>query len=259
MIRYDNKLNSEIKRTINNYNAKVRRLEKKGIDVPDKIYKKDIENIKKEARSRKELRKVLTDLRSFTKRGSEIQVPNTNLSRYEYNKIKRLQREANRNLNRQIRDYESIVPSVFGKKQVLTSAQMKEDRYINLLARKETINQRLENISKKDVNKFIRLLERNKYVIDYEDWQKRYLGILEDTLHTYDIENKDIKLLTDKLQSLDPLKFDKLIRTERSLTAILDYYSLIKDLDDIHENDDAVISTVSSLVESIDDIIKDYK
>lgn len=259
MIRYDRKLNSEIRKTINNYNAKIRRLEKKGIDVPDKIYKKDIVKIKEEATSRKELREILSDLNSFTKRGSELKVENTNLSRYEYDKIKRLQRIANKNINKQLQEYETIIPTVFGKKQVLTSAEMKEDRYINLLARKQLINKKIEDISQKEVDKFIKLLERNRKITDYKEWKNRYLEIFENTLQTYDIERDNINKLIDKLKEVNPIQFDKLIKTERSLTGILDYYALIKDLDDITENEDVVVTTVNSLLENIDDIIKDYR
>lgn len=259
MIRYDKKFNNEIKRVINNYNAKIRRLEKKGIDTPKKILKKDIDKIKEEANSRKELREVLKDLQRFNKRGSELQKEGTIFTNYEYEKIKRLQSEANRNINRQLNFYEENRPTIIGEDQTLTFSEMRDERYMNLLAKKSLINKDINTLKKDDIKEFIRKLERNKYIPDFKEWQERYIDIFSNTLKTFQIDKRSHDIIVERLSNLDPKKFDKLIRKEQSFRGILDYYSMIKDLDNYLSVGVEVETTVDSILSNIDEILEGYE
>lgn len=259
MIRYDRNFNKEIKRVINNYNSKIRRLEKKGIDTPEKIYKKDIDRIKENANSRKELREVLKDLQSFTKRGAELQKTGTEFTNYEYEKIKRLQSQARRNINRQLKFFEENKPSVFSEEQTLTFSQMKDERYMNLLAKKQLINKNIKTLQKSEIKEFIKKLEANKYIVDFSEWQERYIDIFSKTLQTFEIDKRSHDLIVERLSQLDPKKFDKLIRKEQGFRGILDYYAMIKDLDDFTSISLDVETTVDSLVSNLDEILEDYE
>lgn len=259
MIRYDKNFNKEIKRVINNYNAKIRRLEKKGIDTPDKIYKKDIDRIKENANSRKELREVLKGLQLFNKRGAELKKEGTNFTNYEYDYIKKLQREATRNINRQLSFFEKNKPTIIGEEQTLTFAEMKDERYMNLLAKKSLVNKNINLLKKEEVKDYIRKLERNKHMLDFEKWQDRYIEIFSKTLETFEIDKRSHDLIIERLSQIDAKKFDKLIRKEQMFRGILDYYAMIKDLDNFMQISNDVETTVNSIVSNLDEILEDYE
>lgn len=259
MIRYDKNFNKEIKRVINNYNAKIRRLEKKGIDTPDKIYKKDIDRIKENANSRKELREVLKGLQLFNKRGAELKKEGTNFTNYEYDYIKKLQREATRNINRQLSFYEKNKPTVLGEEQTLTFAEMRDERYMNLLAKKKLSSININLLKKEDIKDYIRKLERNKYIVDFKKWEERYIEIFTKTLAIFEIDKRTHDKIVERLSKLDPIKFDKLIRKEQLFRGILDYYAMIKDIDNFMQIKIDVETTTEAIINNLDEILEDYE
>lgn len=68
-IRYDQKLNKQILKTVRNFNAKVTRLQNEGSLLP--IDKVSIREIKENFQSRRELESYLRELRKFSQRGVE--------------------------------------------------------------------------------------------------------------------------------------------------------------------------------------------
>ena len=89
MIRYDKKLNNEIAKTIRNFNNKIRRLEKLGrdLDLPEKVTRKDLTS---SSYTRKELKRKLERLKSFSKRGDEESIKLDSgliISKYEYENL----------------------------------------------------------------------------------------------------------------------------------------------------------------------------
>lgn len=68
-IRYDEKLNKEILKTVRNFNAKVTRLERQGVQLP--VETVSIRELKKEFTQRRELQSYLRELRKFSQRGVE--------------------------------------------------------------------------------------------------------------------------------------------------------------------------------------------
>ena len=68
-IRYDEKLNKEILKTVRNFNAKVTRLEREGVALP--VEKVSIREIKKDFTDRRELMSYMRELRKFSQRGVE--------------------------------------------------------------------------------------------------------------------------------------------------------------------------------------------
>lgn len=68
-IRYDDKLNNQILKTVRNFNAKVTRLERQGVSLP--VEKVSIRELKKDFTSRRDLQSYLRELRKFSQRGVE--------------------------------------------------------------------------------------------------------------------------------------------------------------------------------------------
>ena len=68
-IRYDEKLNKQILKTVRNFNAKVARLEREGVSLP--VTKVSVKAIKKDFSDRRKLMSYMRELRKFSQRGVE--------------------------------------------------------------------------------------------------------------------------------------------------------------------------------------------
>ncbi|MBO5872429.1 MAG: hypothetical protein J6Q75_07330 [Bacteroidaceae bacterium] len=68
-IRYDEKLNKQILKTVRNFNAKVSRLERQGVQLP--VEKVSVREIKKDFTNRRDLLSYMRELRKFSQRGVE--------------------------------------------------------------------------------------------------------------------------------------------------------------------------------------------
>ena len=68
-IRYDEKLNKQILKTVRNFNAKVARLERQGVQLT--VEKVSVREIKKEYTNRRDLLSYMRELRKFSQRGVE--------------------------------------------------------------------------------------------------------------------------------------------------------------------------------------------
>ena len=68
-IRYDDKLNKQILKTVRNFNAKVARLEKEGIESP--VEKVTVRQLKQDFTDRRELLSYMREMRKLSQRGVE--------------------------------------------------------------------------------------------------------------------------------------------------------------------------------------------
>lgn len=68
-IRYDEKLNKQLVQTVRNFNAKVSRLERQGVEVP--VERVSVAELRRDFTDRRELQSYLRELRKFSQRGVE--------------------------------------------------------------------------------------------------------------------------------------------------------------------------------------------
>ena len=266
-IRYDKKLNNEIKRIVNNYNAKIRRLEKIDSDVilPDKFDREALKSLKGSVSNRADLRRRLKDLETFTQRGAEknIVVDGTKIPKYQYKNIRRYQRLVKRRINTKIKFYETKKPTNRGEAEAATFAQMGERDYLNALAKRKLLLEKdISNLSYEEREKFLELLQNNARTRSANIWKNNYLDILTDTGRTYGFDEDKLQTIEQKLSKLTPAQFDKLASQERTIQQILYYYKPIKDLGvDValdNMSDDA-IANFDNLYNNLDEILKDYE
>ena len=173
-IRYDKKINQEINKTIKNFNQKIARLEKTERDLllPSKITKKEL---KESVYTRTELKRKLAELQRFSKRGVEETITTksgTDLSKYEYQNIKRESARIKRNVTREINRLQVKKPKIFGKEQATTFAQMGDQHYLNLLARRKALEKDIEKLDNAELKRYKQLLQKTA----------RQLGILAVTI-----------------------------------------------------------------------------
>jgi hypothetical protein len=95
-IRWRDKDKIELNKAIKNFNSKLNRLYKKGLDInlPDKIKLKEI---KERIYSRKDFTIELNRLKNFTKKGAELpaNIGNEKITKWEYNEVKKAIRRDN--------------------------------------------------------------------------------------------------------------------------------------------------------------------
>ena len=265
-IRYDKKLNQEINRAIKNFNQKITRLEKEERELllPEKITKKQL---KENVYTRTELRRRLKELQLYSKRNIEETITTkggVTLSRYELTKIKRETARVKASLTREINKMQTTSPRVFGKKQATTFAQMGDQYYLNLQARRKALEKGdIGTLSGEQLKQYKSLLEKTRRNKTYYSniFKDNYMQMLTDMGYFYGYDKEKLDKLKETISSLDSDKFLKLFREEKSIQAILEYYPNIVmksggiNPDDIKED---VKNLYDALVDNIDDVLKDY-
>lgn len=265
-IRYDKKLNQEINKTIRNFNQKITRLEKSERDLllPEKITKKEL---KENVYTRTELRRKLRELQLYSKRNIEETITTkggVTLSRYELTKIKRESSRIKANLTREINKMQSTSPKVFGKKQATTFAQMGDQYYLNLQARRKALEKGdIGTLSAEQLKQYQTLLDKTRRNKTYYSniFKENYMQMLTDMGYFYGYDKEKLDKLKNTLSSLDSDKFLKLFRDEKSIQAILEYYpNIVMKSGGINPEDikEDVTNLYDALIDNIDDVLKDY-
>ena len=150
MIRYDKKLNNEIAKTIRNFNNKIRRLEKLGrdLDLPEKVTRKDLTS---SSYTRKELKRKLERLKSFSKRGAEESIKLDSglmISKYEYENLKKDLKRAKLKANYKIQYFRKTKGSIFGESVEETYARMGDEDFIRAKARRKALEKDIKQMNK---------------------------------------------------------------------------------------------------------------
>ena len=263
-IRYDKKLNQEINRTIKNFNQKIARLEKQERELlPTKITKKDL---KSNVYTRTELQRKLKELQRFSTRGAEDVITTSGgvrLTKYELNEIKRENARVKRNITREINRLKTDKPKIFGKKQTSTFSEMGDTDYLNLVARRKALEKDINKLSREEFERFTKLVEKTGKNQAYMNsvFKENYFEMLTDLAYYFDYDNDKLMKLKEKLMNLKPNDFLKLFKEDKSVRAILDYYPVVtKNFNAINPDDikEDVVNLYDSLIDNIDDIIKDY-
>ena len=262
-IRYDKKINNEIRRIVNNYNAKIKRLEgRTDISVPSKIYSKEI---KEGIKNRADLRRKLKNLQEFTKKGGEknITVKGRTLPQYQYKQAQRYRNLISRRLKAREQFNISTYPTYEGKKEKFTIAEQFNEEQRNIEAqRRMLLDVDYLDYSPAEMSSYIENLEANAKTVNLSMWQQNYADMLLESGYVYGIPHSKLHDLREKILDLSPSQFDKLFKTESTIKQILYYYNQINELgvDVAYENMESdVVSIYNSLFENIDDILEDYK
>lgn len=265
-IRYDQKINNEIRRIVNNYNAKIKRLEgRTDISVPSKIGRDELKTLRETTRNRADLNRKLKNLQEFTKRGGEknIKVKGRVIPRYQYKQAQRYRNLISRRLKVRELFNKSTFPTYEGKKEKFTIAEQFNEEQRNIEAqRRMLLDVDYLGYSPEELSLYIANLESNARTVNLSMWQQNYADMLLESGYVYGIPHSKLHELREKILDLSPSQFDKLFKTESTIKQILYYYNQINELgvDVAYENMESdVVSIYDSLFENIDDILEDYK
>lgn len=265
-IRYDKKLNYEIMRTINNFNRKVRRLEKQEREaLPDTVTKKELQE---RYDNRTELLKKLKSMQAFSKRSGEVPIKTkggVEITRYELQNLKYDIKQAKKNIQEEIERMKYKKPTIFGKVQDVTFAQMGDERYLSKKETLKAISKDFTKLNKQEFKRFKNRLGRELFYQSYEKdkFKNNYFEMIEDLGYFYNVSGDKIKTIKEKLYNLKPEQFIKLFNTDKAIKSITDYYPImtgrkktgIKPPD--IEGD--VKSLFDNLYENIDQIVGKYE
>ena len=263
-IRYDKKLNKEIDDTLRRYNNKITRLarQRSNYILPQKVTKDDLMEV---SYTRRDLQRRLSNLRKFNERGAERSILTSQgyaISKYELDYLKREQSRVKRKINREIKRYETIKPTTYGKQEARTFAQMGDTNYLNALARLEAISKDITGLTQEQLVNYRKLLYSAGKNRDYlaESFKLGYLDMMTQVGYTAGYDPEKLKLLEEKLKDLDPTQMYELYRNEKSIKSVSDYYYVLSDgkIDPEQFTQD-VTNLYDNLLESIDIILKDYK
>lgn len=267
-IRYDKKINNEIRRIVNNYNAKIKRLEGRQdetISIPSRFDRQALKNLRETTKNRADLNRKLKNLQEFTKRGGEkiIRVKGKSIPRYQYKQIKRYRNLISRRLNARQKFNESTLPTYEGKREKFTIAQQFNEETRNIQAqRRSLLDVDYLDYSPSELTNYLDKLESNARTVNLSTWQTNYADMLLESGYVYNIPHAKLHELREKILDLSPSQFDKLFKTESTIKQILYYYNQINELgvDVAFENMESdVVSIYNSLFENIDDILEDYQ
>lgn len=257
---------NELRKALNNFNAKVKRLESvdREIDIPEK---ESISAIKDRVKTKWDLNREIDRLERFTARNAEDLVKNKSgvvMSRWEFENLQREQKRLNARLLREIERYGNITPKEFGEKQSATYAQMGDEKLSNLKARQKAIaSKNISTANMSDIKNLKILLNKTaaNYRKDKEVFYDNYLeGTLLNTSYYVGYDQQKIEYIKKKLNELTPSQFMKAFNEEQALKDIQDRYTLS------HEDSitpeilaDDTIPVLDTLYENIDEIVDSYK
>lgn len=205
MIRYDKQLNAELRRTVANFNAKVKRLEKEERQLIPSLT--SVEELKSKYNKRYELKRKMKELQRFSERGVEEVISNesgTEFTKWSLDNLKREIRRANYNINREAKKLEAkSSPLTITRNSALNRMRSQQD----------VINKDLINASLKDVEKIWSNINR---VMDYdqsaERFQENYLQMLFSEYGKSNVSGEVVDTLTSYITKLSP---DQLVRLNK--------------------------------------------
>lgn len=266
-IRYDAKLNKEIRRVVANFNSKISRLEKLEQDLilPDRV---TVRGIKQQSLSRPQLYNILNSLKRYSKRGVEktiVTEGGVETSIYDLKETQRALAQAKRFLSREINQYGSSSPTVFGKKQSASFERMGDTRLLNLKYKRESLNKNILKLSNETYKRFrekvkkeatystTRKIKDARFMLNYTD--KMITGLA----YMVDYPASKVAYIQDKLMTLSPNQFVNVFNIEQSLKSLAFYYNSIQSGAVTPESvKNEVWAIYDELYNSIDSIVEDY-
>ena len=263
-VRYTKKLNQDIYNTLRRYNNKIDRLRRRQSDyiLPQKMTKEDL---MESSYTTKELRRQLTNLSKFNERGAESTYTTSggySISKYEYNFLRKEQRRVKKKIEKEIERYQRTAPTVFGKSQGFSFAQMGDSGYLNLKAKLVSLDKDINKMNKQELIKYREVLYKLGKNRNYlaEGFRENYMDIIFNLGYLTGYDHDKLKILEEKLMSLEPEKFYELYQNEKGIKAVRDYYPLFLDFKNLFDKSyiEDITKLYDNLINNIDDIIAPY-
>ena len=260
-IRYNDKLNQQLVRTVRNFNAKINRLERQGVSVP--VQKVTVKQLRKDFTERRELLSYLRELRKFSERGVERIAyiekwgdVKKEYSVYEFKVGGIRQRRAIREAERLLKKASETHRTEGGKEGPETL--MGTDYARNIEANLQKLRQTRYNIRRLSNRKKAQLLRASKAILGSRKFQIavkenffKHLRILGEAAG---LGQSYIDEIITVLQKVPPVEFERMRHAEELINTIETYYPQWKDAKTPTEKA-AVGNSVRPYIEALHDNI----
>lgn len=240
-IRYDKQFKNEIYKAVRSFNAKITRLEKKGVSaalLPDRISTK---SLKANFSNRKAMRSELKKLQEFTSKGqtfkSEGGVTGTTML-FEYNK---------KRANKAARQLQSELNAL---EQIPTRYPMMKSESATLLENKiKYLKRDIYKLDIKQINIFIRNTEvTNKYneknTIFHDNFNKMFMAMA----YAAGLDRHYIERIQDKLNRISSEKLLELYRTNPAFKMVTEKYKQSQEEDEAKAIYDAIEARIDEIL-----------
>lgn len=216
-IRYDSQLKSEIRKAVKSFNAKIRRLESKGVTsglLPDTITSKELQE---GFNNRKDLRNRLKQLQDFSSAGiveeSEGGLLGTDIL-FEYR-----QGEANKAIQEINKEYEKVL-------NLDSRYPMMQSEYTaNLKSKMDYLARDIRSMDVRQINIFNKnLLTPEKRTAMNELFFQNFNRMLFFDAYKANLPPALVASITTKLEKLPPSRVLELFNTEPAFKAVTDTY-----------------------------------
>ena len=261
-IRYNKELNTSINSIVRNYNAKINRLEKAAEEyiLPEKT---TVKELKESAKNRRELNKMLNDLKRFSKRGMEQTVrfsSGVEMNKYSEYILKRNLKIAKAKTTRDINEFKSTPIKVYGVPQ--NTPHEYDDAYLNLKAQKELLDKNINELSKKEIERLEANINDILETSEMEElYKENWLELIDKLSYYGKVDKEQIEEIKKRINKVSASNFTKMWRNEKSIKAIQELYKdLIRNkltADEDLEND--IYDNLSNFYRNLDVILKDYE
>lgn len=261
-VRYNKKLNTSINSIVRNYNAKINRLEKVAEEfiLPEKT---TVKEIKESAKNKRELDKMLKDLKRFSQRGMEQTVrfsSGIEMSKYQEYKLKRNLKIAKAKTTRDIKSFKSTPIKVFGVPQ--NTPHEYDDAYLNLKAQKEQLDKNINELSSKELKRLEADIEDILQSTELEEqYKNNWLDLLDKLSYYGKVDSSKVEIIKERISKVSASNFTKMWRNEKSIKAIQELYKDVirnkSTVDEELEND--INENLTNFYSNLDVILKDYE
>lgn len=210
-----------LRRAVNNFNAKVKRLEKQGNTLTEKV---KIKEIKQEINTKADLKRQLNILHRFSKRGIEEESEIKGISKYELKEAKINIRIEKARITRERKKLLSTPFSAGGVPTGYSIGNIKPTEISELNADYERLNQLLKTGEPYDIRQKINKL---KYGVKVSSRYKQSLNFKENYLYAFTESYKNydgFEELYSKIKSLDVNTFYNIIRRDDLLLDFINFY-----------------------------------
>ena len=220
-IRYDSQLRSDIRQTVKSFNAKIRRLEAKGVSsalLPDKVSSKELQQ---GFNNRQDLRTRLQQLQEFTSAGdvykSEGGVVGTNkLFMYRQGEANKAVKEINKEYQKHLK--------------LDTRYPMMQGEYVNnLKAKMDYLSRDIQKMDVRQIQIF------NKNVLTPEDRTRRnevfydsFIKMVFADAYAVSADPALLSEIMDLIYQIEPNKLLELYNTDPAIRGIRDIYIQLK-------------------------------
>lgn len=265
-IRYNREQRLTLENAVRNFNRKISKLEKldRSLLLPERVDYMDIIN---SSTSKAELTRKIESLKRFTSReGSKIITTPEGVKTVNYiiSETERNLRSVKAKLSKQIKELESITPTIFGTPVDASYKQMGSEALNNLKARRKVLNVgRVKNLSKQGIKNIQKQIQVNIRKMKYkaEIFKNNYIEKMLFNLAYYTgyDDKEKLNYIRSKLNELDEKTFLKLFNTEKAIERITDYYPEITNTRTSPEKiSDEVSELYNELYNNIDEIVARY-